>query len=237
MNKRYRCLVVDHDDTSVMSTPRIHYPAHVEAMRRLRPGQTPVDLHGFLSKNFDPGIMGFFRDELGLSDAEIDASNAIWREYTSRHVPEFFPGLLELFAAHKAAGGLLVVVSHSDAPIIERDYRAAGAESLGAMPDLIFGWDDDPGRRKPDPYPLRETMRRLGVSAEDMLVVDDLKPGADMARAAGADFAAAAWGHEVPEIRRAMRGLCVYFLERAVDLAPYLLGDPQSTADAKATGV
>ena len=31
---RYRCLVLDHDDTAVMSTPLIHYPAHVKAMKR-----------------------------------------------------------------------------------------------------------------------------------------------------------------------------------------------------------
>jgi hypothetical protein len=30
---RYPCLVLDHDDTLVRSTPEIHYPSFVEALR------------------------------------------------------------------------------------------------------------------------------------------------------------------------------------------------------------
>jgi beta-phosphoglucomutase-like phosphatase (HAD superfamily) len=220
MPRRYRCLVVDHDDTSVMSTPSIHYPAHVEAMRRLRPGTEPVSLEAFLEKNFDPGFYPFITRELGLSREEVAASYAIWREHTGAAVPPFFPGLLELYAAHKAAGGLLVVVSHSEVPMIERDYRVAGAEAMGAMPDLVFGWDDDEARRKPHPYPLLEAMCLLGLPASELLVVDDLKPGADMAAAAGVDFAAAGWGHSIPSIKSAMLGLCDYYLDRVEDLAP-----------------
>jgi beta-phosphoglucomutase-like phosphatase (HAD superfamily) len=224
MARRYRCLVVDHDDTSVLSTPGIHYPAHVEAIRRLRPGMVPVSLEGFLRKSFDPGFYAFISGELGLSGAEIEASYGIWREFTSARVPEFFPGLLEIYAEHKAHGGLLVVVSHSEALMIERDYRAAGAREIGAWPDLVFGWCEDPDRRKPHPYPLLETMRRFGLSADELLVLDDLKPGFDMAQAAGVDFAAAGWGHSIPEIREAMLGLCGRYLSSAEELRPLLFG-------------
>jgi phosphoglycolate phosphatase/pyrophosphatase PpaX len=55
-------------------------------------------------------------------------------------------------------------------------------------------------------------------------VLDDLKPGADMAAAAGADFAAAGWGHSIPPIREAMRGLCRYYLESVGELRALLLG-------------
>jgi phosphoglycolate phosphatase/pyrophosphatase PpaX len=41
MRLRYRCLLVDHDDTAVDSTSAVHYPAHLEALRELRPGRTP----------------------------------------------------------------------------------------------------------------------------------------------------------------------------------------------------
>jgi phosphoglycolate phosphatase/pyrophosphatase PpaX len=237
MGVNYRCLVVDHDDTSVMSTPRIHYPAHVEALRRLRPGMEPVSLEGFLKKNFHPGLIPFLSGEVGLSRAEISRSYDVWREFTSSRVPDFFPGILEVYAEYKARGGILVVVSHSEVPMIERDYRAAGADDLGAirsgcsphsarnaMPDLVFGWDEDPERRKPHPYPLLETMRRFDLSPRDLLVLDDLKPGADMAAAAGVDFAAAGWGHSIPEIRSAMSELSRHYLERIGDLRPVLFG-------------
>jgi phosphoglycolate phosphatase/pyrophosphatase PpaX len=221
MSLNYRCLVVDHDDTSVMSTPSIHYPAHVEALRRLRPGREPIGLNGWFAKNFDPGIIGYLQGELGLDEGELRESYRIWREYTGSSIPAFFPGLLDIFAEHKARGGALVVISHSEALTIERDYRAAKF-ALDAMPDLVFGWDDDPGRRKPDPFPLVEAMRRLGLEAREVLVLDDLKPGADMAAAAGVDFAAACWGHSVPEIRSAMAGLSRYRLDAVEELRPIL---------------
>jgi phosphoglycolate phosphatase-like HAD superfamily hydrolase len=220
---RYPCLVVDHDDTSVMSTPRVHYPAHVEAMRRLRPGTEPVSLEGFLKKNFHPGLLPFLSGEVGFSPSELAEAYGIWREFTSSRVPEFFPGILDLYAEYKEKGGILVVVSHSEVPMIERDYRAAGC-ALAAMPDLVFGWDEDSERRKPSPYPLAETLRRFGLAAGEVLVLDDLKPGADMAAAVGVDFAAAGWGHSIPEIRAAMSGLCRYYLDTVEELRPALFG-------------
>jgi beta-phosphoglucomutase-like phosphatase (HAD superfamily) len=224
MRPLYPCLVADHDDTTVMSTPGIHYPAHVEAMRRLRPGREPISLEGFLRKNFDPGLIPFLTEEIGFDRGEIEASYGIWREFTQSRVPEFFPGILGLYADYKASGGLLVVVSHSEVEMIERDYRAAGAEGEAAMPSLIFGWDVDPERRKPHPFPLLETMGRFGLRKEEILVLDDLKPGADMASAAGVDFAAAGWGHSIPQIREAMRGICRYYLETVDALRRLLLG-------------
>jgi phosphoglycolate phosphatase/pyrophosphatase PpaX len=230
MGLKYRCLVVDHDDTSVMSTPSIHYPAHVEALRRLRPGMRPVSLEGFIEKNFHPGLIPFLSEELMLSGPEIAASYDIWREFTSSRVPAFFPDVIDIYSEYKARGGLLVVVSHSEVGIIERDYRAAGATAASAgakgfaMPDLIFGWDEDPERRKPHPFPLTETLRRFGLSPKEVLVLDDLKPGADMAAAEGVDFAAAGWGHSIPVIREAMRGICDYYLDRVEELKPLLLG-------------
>jgi phosphoglycolate phosphatase/pyrophosphatase PpaX len=199
-----------------MSTPGIHYPAHVEAMRALRPGTEPVSLEEFMRKNFDPGFYAFLSEGIGLDRSEIAESYRIWRRYVASRVPEFFPGILDIYAEQKARGGLLVVVSHSEADMIERDYRAAGS---AVMPDLIFGWDEDPERRKPHPYPLVETMKRYGLGAEDLLVLDDLKPGADMAAAAGVDFAAAGWGNSIAEIRSGLTRISKYYFESVGELS------------------
>ena len=67
-------------------------------------------------------------------------------------------------------------------------------------------------------------MRRFGLQAREILVLDDLKPGADMATAAGVDFAAAGWGHAIPEIREAMLGICRYYIDRVEGLRPIILG-------------
>ena len=53
-------------------------------------------------------------------------------------------------------------------------------------------------------------------------MVDDLKPGYDMAKAAGVDIAAAAWAHNVPEIASFMRENCEYFCVTPEDLRKIL---------------
>ncbi len=55
---RYRCILIDHDDTAVDSTSVVHYPAHLEALRVLRPGRTPPSREQWLLRNFH-GIMEY----------------------------------------------------------------------------------------------------------------------------------------------------------------------------------
>ena len=49
---------------------------------------------------------------------------------------------------------------------------------------------------------------KMAPAPEELLVVDDLKPGYDMARAAGVPFAAAGWANDIPEIEGFMRKNC-----------------------------
>ncbi|NWF99619.1 MAG: HAD family phosphatase [Thermoanaerobaculaceae bacterium] len=203
-------------------TRQLHYPAHRRAMEVLRPGHKPVDLETWFRKNFDPGILRFLVEEIGLSPEELEVEHAIWRDFTARHIPPFYPGFLEALAAYQRRGGQVVVVSHSEEPVIRSHYERA-ANGLGVVPDLIFGWDLGPDRRKPSPYPVLETMRQLGLAPRDVLVVDDLKPGIDMAKAAGVDAAAAGWSHRIPEIRAFMEQHCVAYFETVADFAAFVL--------------
>ena len=54
---RYKCLVLDHDDTVVDSTASIHYPAFLEALKILRPGVQQITLEEYFKENFDPGFI------------------------------------------------------------------------------------------------------------------------------------------------------------------------------------
>jgi beta-phosphoglucomutase-like phosphatase (HAD superfamily) len=225
MKLRYPCLVVDHDDTVVMSTPSIHYPAHLETMRKVRPGIRPVDIDTWFRKNFDPGIIEFLSGELGFSEQELETEFEVWTGFTRNRVPGFFPGMMELLFQFKRQGGFLVVVSHSEVEIIERDYRMGSekAEIGKLVPDLVFGWDHDPERRKPHPYPLLETMRRTKFLQEEVLVLDDLRPGAEMAKAAGIETAGAGWGHDIREIREWMEANCRYYFRDVESFGKFLL--------------
>jgi len=208
-----RCLVLDHDDTTVSSTPSIHYPAFVKILETVRPG-TCYSMEEFLKYNFSPGIGKLYLEELRFTPEEMRMEWEIWRDYVARITPSFFPGMPELIRRQKEAGGLVCVVSHSFPEYIRRDYRSAGVPE----PDLIYGWDADPAKSKPSPWPLQEIMRITGCSPEDLLMVDDLKPGLDMAKKCGVKFAASFWGYNVPEIRRSMTGEADYLLDSVADL-------------------
>ncbi|MBN1836418.1 MAG: HAD family hydrolase [Spirochaetales bacterium] len=218
---RYRCLILDHDDTAVDSTAVIHYPAHVRALGVLRPGLEPIGLEGWLLKNFDPGIMPYLRDELGMSEEELEAEYRIWRECNLQARAPFYPGFVELLRRFQEAGGRIAVVSHSEADLILEDYRR-GDSGTTVLPELIFGWDPEEERRKPSPWPVLEVLRRFSLQPGEVLVVDDLKPGLAMARAAGVAIAAAGWGHRIEPIRAYMQANCQAYLESVGDLATLL---------------
>ena len=208
-----KCLVLDHDDTTVNSTPCIHYPAFLKILEILRP-ESHYTIEEFWTKNFFPGLYTFYKEELGLSEDELRREHEIWRSFVSEIIPPFFPGMPELIKKQKAAGGSVCVVSHSFPEYIRRDYDAAGVP----QPDLIFGWDSDPAKCKPHPYPLNEIMRITGCEPSELLMVDDLKPGLEMAKAAGVKFAACSWSYNIPYIREYMHAHADYDLESVADL-------------------
>lgn len=216
---RFRCLVVDHDDTVVNSTATVHYPCFAEYMALHFP-HVRMTLEEYFLKNFDPGVVTLFRDIVGMTDEDMAREEIYWREYVRRHVPEAYPGMRELLWRQKDEGGFLCVSSHSLKENILRDYRENGLPE----PDLVFGWDCPPGKRKPDPYALTEIMKTLGLAPGEMLMLDDLKPGYDMARAAGVPFAAAGWSNDIAPIEAFMRRNCDLYFKDITSLYEYLFG-------------
>ncbi len=216
---KYSCLILDHDDTSVQSTPEIHYPAHLEVMRQLRPGSRPVNLETWFLKNFSPGIMSYMTEELGFSEQEIQTEYQIWRSFTQERTPSFFPGFLEILREFKKRGGIITVVSHSEEDLIRRDYKAAGAEDI---PGLVYGWDFDESKRKPHPYPVHQILKHYGLSPEDTLILDDLKPAVEMSKRSGVPIAGAGWGHQIPEIRSYMTQHCQEYFTTVDEFRDYL---------------
>lgn len=220
MIKKYKCLVLDHDDTVVDSSASIHYPSFVEYLKVARPHLADkYTLEEYFEKNFTPGILELFTDEIGLSAEELKEEESFWRDYVKNHIPNAYPGMAEIIAEFKAGGGILAVDSHSLTENIIRDYKANGL----AMPDVIYGWDIPKEMRKPSPGTLFDLMEKYDLRPEEILVVDDLKPGYDMAKSAGVDIAAAGWAHNVKGIRDFMTANCEYFCESVDDLRKIIL--------------
>lgn len=215
---RYRCLALDHDDTVVKSTPAIHYPSFVEALEVLRPECADMALDEFVRHSFDPGILHLMTDVLGFTDDEMAVEQQIWRKHTAERTPDAYEGFAALFGRFRARGGYICVVSHSERDVILRHYRAL----FGFEPDLVFGWELPVAQRKPHPYPLEEIMRRLGLSPSEVLMVDDLKPGMDMASVCAVDFAYAGWSHTAPAVGHCMRPEAMHAFDTVDALAEFL---------------
>ena len=214
---RYRCLVFDHDDTVVNSTATIHYPCFLQFLDEYYPGRS-CSLEHYFRQNFDPGFLPMCREEYGMTDADLEIEYRYWQDYVRTRIPAAYPGIREIMERQKAEGGLVCVVSHSVDRNIRRDYEANGLPA----PDLVFGWEQPLERRKPEPWPLEEIMRRFALQPGELLMIDDLKPGYDMALRCGVDFAAVGWANDIPEIENFMRRNCGLYFKTVPELAAYL---------------
>lgn len=212
---RFKCLVLDHDDTVVDSTRDIHFPSFIEYLKIYYPDKaSSYTLEDYFVKNFHPGIISLFKDEIGLDDEELVREEKFWSDYVKGHVPKAYPGMSEIIREFRARGGIIAVDSHSLTTYIDRDYK----ENNLPYPDVIYGWDIPKHKRKPAPDTVLELMDRFSLNPSEVLVVDDLKPGYDMARGAGVYFGAAGWGYDVPEIEEFMRKNCDYYFKTVLDL-------------------
>ena len=216
---KYKCLVLDHDDTIVASTAEIHFPCFMEYLKITRPHiLSEWDLETYLIKNFHPGITSILRDELGMDDAELRREIDFWADYVEGHTPAAYSGIGEIISEFRARGGIIAVDSHSLLKYIKRDFEFNRLPS----PDVIYSWDLPEEQRKPSPHTLFDLMKKYSLSPNEILVVDDLKPGYDMARGAGVDFAAAGWAYDVPEIESFMKENCDYYLKSVEELKKIL---------------
>ena len=214
---RYRALVLDHDDTVVESTRFVHYPAFLLGMEELRP-ELRVSLEEFFLLNFRPGIHAWYRDIAGLNEEEYQREYEIWQDYVSSHVPLPYPGISELLWRHRNAGGLIFVSSHSVKEQILRDYRANGLPE----PDGVYGWELPVEKRKPDPFALHDLMARHGLQPEELVLVDDLRFGCEMAKLCGVTAVGALWPHSIGEIHDHMRGCCDHCCQSVAELESFL---------------
>lgn len=215
---KYPCLILDHDDTVVQSEETVNYPYFCQILQQLRPG-TEISLQEYTQGCYQIGFVQMCREKYGFSDQELDIEYQGWKQYIREHIPSPFPGIRQIIARQKAEGGLVCVVSHSIKENILRDYSA----HFALHPDEIYGWDFPEQQRKPNPYPLLEIMKKYSLSPDQLLVVDDMKPGWEMARSAQVPIAFAGWGRKnYPQIYTEMSELCDITMETTGDLYRYL---------------
>lgn len=217
---RFPCLVLDHDDTVVQSEATVNYPYFCYILDKFRPGEK-ITLQEYIDCCFHLGFAELCRQKYHFTDQEMDEEFRGWKAYVQDHIPDIYTGIDEVIHRQKEAGGLVCVVSHSAQQTILRDYRV----HFGIEPDQIFGWDLPEAQRKPNAYPLKQIMQEYDLTADQLLVVDDMKPAWEMARKANVPIAFAKWGKiDCPGICKEMEALCDYAFSSPNELKNFLFG-------------
>ena len=98
---RVRCLVLDHDDTVVKSTPEINFPAFLRSLKDLR--GTTMSYEQFVEYNFDPGFYEMCADILHYTPEEIRYQEAEWERAAAVTIPAVYEGLPVLRKSERAA--------------------------------------------------------------------------------------------------------------------------------------
>lgn len=213
---KYPCLVLDHDDTVVASEIAVNYPCFLEGLEKFRPGEY-MDHPEFVHWCFHHEFADFLRIRYGFTPEECAEEYQMWKDYAKTHIPPVCHGIREIILEQKRRGGLVCVASLSGRQMIERDYDL----HIGIRPDLIFCKDDPVC--KPDPYPLNAIMEEYHLSPADLLMVDDLKTGLEMANAASVPIAAALWcRQDAPEIIDYMTERCDFAFHTTKALYDFL---------------
>ena len=215
---RYKCLVLDHDDTVVQTEKTIGYPYFCKILNEFRPGQT-ISFPDYVHDCHNYGFAEMCRRRWQFTEEEQKQEYAGWMDYVITHIPEIFPGIDRIIRRQKAEGGLVCVVSHSSVQNISRDY----AVHAGLQPDAIYGWDYPEHLRKPNPFPLQDIMAKYNLKPQEILVVDDMKLAWRMAHPLGVPIAFAAWGKlEFPELSQEMRLICDFSFDSPAELEKFL---------------
>ena len=215
---KYRCLVLDHDDTVVQSMKTMSYPFWCMELEIFRPGQT-MTFEEYVLECHRRGFAGLCQDCFQFTDEELKKEHKMWMEYVMTHTPDPYPGMDAVIQRQKQEGGLICVVSHSHVDNILRDYRT----HFDIEPDAVYGWELPPEQRKPNPYPLLDIMQRYNLKPEEILVVDDMKLACQMADSLGIRVAYSGWnGLGIQEIDEEMKSMCAYSFESTEKLYNFL---------------
>lgn len=215
---KYKCLVLDHDDTVVQSMKTLSYPFWCLELEQFRPGVT-MSLEDYILECHRVGFADMCRERFHFTEEELKTEHKQWMEYILQNIPDPYPGIDRIIRRQKEEGGLICVVSHSHADNILRDYRT----HFSAEPDAIYGWELEPHQRKPNPWPLEDIMQRFHLTAEEILVVDDMKLACQMAAPLGVQVAYAGWsGMGVESLSAEMEKICDYSFDTTQDFEEFL---------------
>ena len=207
--KKYKAIIYDIDGTLLNTVDLNMYPLIRIIKEELGEDWTYEQVVPFTAQ---PGLKTIA--DRGIKD--VDGDYARWVRYVNEYGPGAQPydGIPELLEAAEKRGMKQGIASSKRRPQYGIDM---GRHGYDKRMDAAVLFEDTP-RHKPDPEPILECLRRLGVKPEEALYMGDARSDMVAARAAGMDFAYASWGSFFPMERREPD----YYLDHPTDLIPFL---------------
>ena len=207
--KKYKAIIYDIDGTLLNTVDQNMYPLIRIIKEELNEDWTYEQVVPFTAQ---PGMKTIA--DLGIAD--VEGVYARWVRYVNEYGPGAQPydGIDELLAFAREQGLKQGIASSKRRKQYGIDMGRHGYDRLMDAAVLC----EDTELHKPDPAPLLECLRRLGVEAGDALYMGDARSDMVAARAAGMDFAYASWGSFFPMERSEPD----YYLDHPMDLTAYL---------------
>ncbi|MFL6233184.1 MAG: HAD family hydrolase [Thermoanaerobaculia bacterium] len=169
LQSRYRAVILDMDGT-LLDSNEAHVKAWVEALREHGREVAEKDIWpwvGMGGDNLLPAAVGISKESKeGKKIAETRGE--IFR---SRYLPHLkaFPEVRPLLERMKKDGLKLVVATSSPQDEVEKAVEIVGARDL--LDDITSA--SDAGRSKPDPDVVKAALDRVGLPAEDAIMLGD----------------------------------------------------------------
>ena len=136
----------------------------------------------------------------GISKEETRHCAATYREifeiYREQLKPQPFPGVVETLAELKRRGHVMTVASSRMSPSLNAFIRDMGIHDYISY---VLG-ADNVAKAKPDPEPVLQTLRDMGFTAAETMVIGDMPVDIQMGRNAGAHTCAVTWGNATKEV-------------------------------------
>lgn len=183
--------------------------------------------HTYMARMGKPGdeaeIIKSFGEPLAVTmakvfpDFDVDESIKIYRGYQVQHygeMVEIFPGVKEAIEALKDEGYTVAVVTSR-----MRNTTLEGLESFGVdhyIDALVTCEDTD--KHKPDPEPVLKALEKLGITADEAVMVGDSMFDIRCAHNAGVKAALVSWAVAVSEEEKDGPDGPEFFIEKAMDL-------------------
>ena len=207
--KKYKAIIYDIDGTLLNTVDQNMYPLIRIIKEELNEDWTYEQVVPFTAQ---PGMKTIA--DLGIAD--VEGVYARWVRYVNEYGPGALPydGIPELLDAVEKKGLKQGIASSKRRRQYGIDMGRHGYDRLMDAAVLC----EDTELHKPDPAPLLECLRRLGVEAGDALYMGDARSDMVAARAAGMDFAYASWGSFFPMERSEPD----YYLDHPMDLVQFL---------------